>query len=696
MNSRFLGIGLALLVIPLSHASVQAQQGVEFFEKKIRPILAQHCYQCHSVDAKKLRGDLLLDTRVGMHNGGETGAAVVPGKPEESLLISALRHEDYEMPPNGKLPKAVIANFVKWIEMGAPDPRVSDQPGVVKKRIDIEEGRKFWAFQPIKDSLSPRTKDSSWSRSAIDRFVLAKLERQGLKPVADADRLTLIRRVYFDLVGLPPGPKEVDAFLNDSSGNALETVIDRLLDSPHFGERWGRHWLDIAHYAESNGNVRNVTFPHAWRYRDWVIQAFNDDLPYDQFVTHQLAGDLVAAETAEQRNSQKIATGFSVLMSKPQNGRTLRMDLVAEQVEVATRAFMGLTVACARCHDHKFDPIPTKDYYALAGVFASTKMYNRPIDDSCETDKDGQAKSPEHAIHIVQDGKPTDLNVFVRGDVNSKGPLVKRRFLQVLCRDEPEVFSQGSGRLELAAAIADRDNPLTARVVVNRIWALCFGQPLVGTPSNFGSLGELPTHPRLLDDLAVRFMDGGWSIKRLLRDIVLSATYRQSAKFDPDKYAADPSNRLYWRMNRRRLEVESWRDSVLAVSGRLDLSVGGPSVEPQNPEVRKLSNDFRNQECIACHAPRPVLAFEPGERVLARQGERGLGVDCLSCHAHPEGGVATSNPAAKMDAPCRPRLVERMSSVEHCAACNNQHQTVEQWRAAPPELKGDNCLDCHM
>lgn len=578
------------IVAVAEEKSAANEEQIAFFEKKIRPVLVQHCYQCHSAKAKKVQGGLLLDTRTGIRKGGDTAPSVVPGNVKDSLLIDALKYDGIEMPPNQKLPDSVIADFEQWIKLGAHDPRDGEVKAESPKTVDFAKGKSFWAFQPPHKHAAPAVRNEKWEQRPIDAFVLEKLEAAGLTPSASADRRTLIRRVSLDLTGLPPTPEEVEKFVTDNSPTAYADLVERLLASRHYGERVARMWLDVARYAEDQahvvGNDLSLCFPNAYLYRDWVIQALNDDTPYDQFIRQQLAADLISSADT----SSHAALGFIGVGPKyyARNSKAVMADEWEDRVDVVCRGLLGLTVVCARCHDHKYDPISTEDYYALAGVFASTEMFNRPLDDKAETVKNGQAKDPRLAVHIIRDNEePTNLNVFIRGDVDTKGDLVPRRFVQVLCSEDPKPFATGSGRLELAAAIANRDNPLTARVIVNRIWALNFGKPLVGTPSNFGALGEKPTHPELLDDLAVRFMDNGWSLKWLEREIVLSATYQQSSRATDKQASADPENKLLGRMNRKRLDVEQWRDSLLAATGRLDESIGGKSIDPQNAEERR-------------------------------------------------------------------------------------------------------------
>jgi hypothetical protein len=585
------------LLAPTGAVAAPPGEQVEFFEKKIRPVLVEQCYKCHSATAKKVKGGLLLDTRDGVRKGGDSGPVVVPGKPADSLLLKALRYEDTQMPPDGRLPERVVADFETWIKQGALDPRDAQPASAPAKGIDLDAGRRFWSFQPPRRHDAPAVRQADWAKQPIDRFVLAKLEAAGLAPTAPADRRTLIRRVTFDLTGLPPTPEEVESFVGDTAPDAYARLIDRLLTSPAYGERWARVWLDVARYAEDQAHIvgsdQSLFYPNAYLYRDWVIRALNADLPYDRFVRLQLAADLI------EPNDPADLPALGLLGLGPKyygrGSAAVMADEWEDRVDVVGRGLLGLTLACARCHDHKFDPVPTEDYYALAGVFASTEMFNRPLDAKKDKPpakpdaKDGakNTKAPVDAMHVVRDGKPTDLNVFVRGDVNSKGPVAPRHFLHVLAAGEPKSFRQGSGRRELAEAITSRDNPLTARVIVNRVWSQLFGCGLVATPSNFGALGERPTHPELLDDLAVRFMESGWSLKWLVREIALSATYRQDSRAGARHLAADPENRLLGRMSRRRLTAEEWRDAVLATAGRLDRTVGGPSIDPSDPEGRR-------------------------------------------------------------------------------------------------------------
>ena len=466
---------------------------------------------------------------------------------------------------------------------GSEAVRAESSTGAAEE-FDWNKAREFWSFRAPQAQPLPRVRSKRWPRQRMDSFVLAAMEKRGLSPSTEAERRALIRRVTFDLTGLPPTPEEVRTFLADDVVDAYERLVGRLLTSPRYGERMASLWLNVSRYAEDQahqvGDDAKSFYPNAWRYRSWVIGAFNRDLPYDQFIKLQLAADKLDG-SATNTPTDLAALGFIGLGPKYYNRN--RLDVMADEwedrVDTVTRAFLGLTVACARCHDHKYDPITMRDYYGLAGVFASTRLVDRTLDGKIEEapteSKDSDAKKTKpkanpDTLHVVDDGdNAQDLNVFIRGNVERKGPVAERRFLQVLCQGGPKRFTAGSGRAELAGAIASRANPLTARVMVNRVWTILFGHGLVGTPSNFGHQGQRPTHPELLDDLAVRFMDHGWSVKSLVREIVLSATYRQSSRLDQTKQDIDPDNAYLWRVNRRRLPVEMWRDSILETSGEL-------------------------------------------------------------------------------------------------------------------------------
>jgi hypothetical protein len=626
------------------HEAAITPEQEQFFEAKIRPVLVTQCGKCHSKTAEKLRGGLRLDSREELRKGGNSGPAIVPGEPEDSPLVRAIRYndEDLQMPPRGKLPEAVVADFEAWVRMGAPDPRTEVAPAPTgRMSTDFDKAREFWSFRPAKRSGPPSVKRSEWPRGEIDGFLLAALEARGLSPVADADRPRLLRRLTFDLSGLPPTPEEVDAFLADETPDAFMKVVDRLLASPRFGERWGRHWLDVARYAESSGKT-NFTYPQAWRYRNWAIASLSADKPYDQFVREQIAGDLLPADDDRTQANKVIATGFLALGSKAHDAEIrgqFVLDLVDEQIETTTRAFLGLTIACACCHDHKMDPILQRDYYALSGIFRSTQtcsgtlagvfpnfnasplielpsganvhsavpalaqeqradMENRLARLVRERDAippgeanrdrlrransmiatlrhrlliDRPGGSPRaFAMGVRERDEPIDSPLYARGELDQPGAVVPRGLVRVLCDERSASIDSGSGRRELADWLASPSNPLTARVMVNRAWLHLFGRGLVPTPDNFGSAGARPSHPELLDTLAVDFMNDGWSIKRLIRRIVLSRAYGLDSSHDPRNFEVDPDNVLVWRMSKLRLEAEAVRDALLFVGGLLE------------------------------------------------------------------------------------------------------------------------------
>lgn len=918
-------LSVVLGSLPIARADESA--GLELYESKIRPVLVKNCYSCHSVDAeskKKLKGGLLLDSRHGMLAGGDSGPAVVPNKVEESLILGALSHEDFEMPPSGKLPQNVIDDFTTWVKTGAAAPQGGPE-SAAREGINFEEAREFWSFKQPTKVPPPPTKNRTWPKSDIDRFILARLEAEGLQPVDLADERTLLRRATFDLTGLPPTPEEMQAFLSDANSDnaasAFSDVIDRLLESPHYGERWGRHWLDVARYAEDQAHTFGVSQrKHAHEYRDWVINALNNDMPYDQFVKMQLAGDLILGEETDSRD--RLAglglLGLGAIYYKNSDKAQAQADELDDRIDTVTRGLLGLTVSCARCHDHKFDPIPTQDYYSLAGIFHNTRMVDKPLASKevvetfraaekivkdceaqtlkyrnerksdlaeqqrdkiaqymtavwtyrqrkaadkntkidafaaevglkrkwiekwnsylspnnkelnsidsldawrklpdadskatvadaevraaaeafqthlnyCLDERDGKlpketgdalfssgrvdrsrpivdirvdisgskklflvmtdagdgdnsdwgdwlnpklvnksgekslleidwktATTDHHSVHknknsagqplkvadktydigigthslsvieydlpqgfthfvaqggldgsgagsvefrvyttapkdierpkdspaqrarkelvkkifsekglfsvsdtellehlsddqtkeleqltaafedakkklpsplpmahVVMDSGVKNLNVYIRGNPSRQGDEAPRRFLRILSNDDREPYESGSGRLELANDIASADNPLTARVIVNRVWQHHFGRGLVGTASNFGEQGELPTHPELLDWLTVRFVETGWSLKWLHREIMLSSVYQLSSDHQSKAMQKDPENLLHWRMSRRRLEIESWRDALLSVAGNLDTTQGGPTVKLDDPK----------------------------------------------------------------------------------------------------------------
>ena len=631
-------------------ADAPTPEQVAFFEQKVRPVLVKHCYECHSADAKKIGGSLLLDSRAGVRKGGDTEPPIVAGDPEASLLITAVRHADpaLKMPPKSKLADHEIADLVAWVKMGAPDPRTEDTLKVVESKyaIDWTRARDFWSLKPVNAGAVPQVQNTGWPSNDVDRFILAKLEQAGLSPTADADKRVLLRRITYDLIGLPPTPEEIDAFLADSSEGALETVVDRLLASPQYGERWGRYWLDVVRYADTAGDNSDFPIPQMYKYRNWVIDAFNRDMPYDRFLREQLAGDLLPAESLEQRNAQTIATGYIA------NARRFgsRVDdypqhlTIEDTLDNLGRAYLGMTLNCARCHDHKFDPITAQDYYALYGIFDSTRYpwpgieleqrqrdlvpladrqmvettekarrekqqaledevrrlqkardnsegdSRKELDKQLKEAKDAAQKHaseplPYELAYAVAEAKEIrDARVQQKGDPSKTGPIVPRRFLTVLGGTELPSDDPTSGRLRLAEWIADPKNPLTARVMVNRIWLSHFGKGLVSTSNDFGRQGKPPTHPELLDYLAQRFIDSGWSVKAMHRLIVLSHTYRLASGTSPEAKVKDPANELLSAFPRRRLDAEALRDTLLVLGGNLDPTQGGPHPFPPQSE----------------------------------------------------------------------------------------------------------------
>jgi hypothetical protein len=552
----------------------------DHFESKIRPLLANQCWKCHGPE--KAKGGLRLDSGRALQRGGDSGAVVVPGRPDESLLLKAVGQTgELRMPPDRKLTPQEINDLVTWVKAGAVWP-AGEKIERSTTRFTAEQ-KAFWAFQPVREPSLPAINDLAWARSPIDHFVLARLEAKGLKPSSPADKRTLLRRVTFDLTGLPPTPAETDAFLADTSTDPFAKVVDRLLQSPHYGERWGRHWLDVVRYAETTANDANAVMRYAYRYRDYVVDAFNRDTPYDQFVVEQLAGDLLPDTTnLDVKIRRVIATGFLMVGPKAlaeTDKEQTQLDIADEQIDVTGRTFLGLTLGCARCHDHKFDPIPAVDYYALAGIFRGTNIFQDLHPNASMWQEYPLFQVPGEPPFVVmapKDKGAVNLQLHLRGNRFNLGPTVPRHFPQILAgEDAPTLDTAQSGRLEMARWVARKDHPLTARVLVNRLWQHHFGTGLVATSDNFGSRGERPSHPELLDWLAVTLVEKGWSIKALHRLLLLSSTYQMACSPNEEAAKVDPGNRLLWRMPRRRLEAEAIRDAMLAVSGRLDRTVGG-------------------------------------------------------------------------------------------------------------------------
>jgi len=651
INRRFPMACGALMFIAFLNFVRADESDAEFFEKRIRPLLVERCESCHSAAKGKTNGGLALDTREGWRKGGDSGVPLVPGKPDESLLIRAVKYGDeaLQMPPEekgGKLSDSEIAALVEWVRRGAPDTRVA---AARIGGMTTEEARDWWSFQKVRPVEPPVVKDAAWPHNEIDHFVLAELENRQLSHATPADKRVLIRRATFDLTGLPPTPEQVEAFLNDAGGKAFEHVVGRLLASPAYGQRWARHWLDVARYADYHdanpqSRVASCELTEAWRYRDWVVDSLNDDLPFDQFIVHQLAGDLLPSPTGDEvYPAGLIATTFlsnGVWDRGDADKEKIVSDMVDDNIDTIGKAFLGLTLGCARCHDHKFDPILTEDYYALAGIFYSShilkelgtkggeytvnrvplvpaavvakreeqvkginevnaklaeldKQTPKPPDDDpqrvqlvAQRDQLQSELLPETPLAMaVQEGGTKDglfpgiqdVPIHIRGSYARLGPIVPRRLPRLFAGDDQPPLNSGSGRRELANWVASSDNPLTARVIVNRVWQWHFGEGLVRTPSNFGKLGEAPTHPELLDWLAARLMEDGWSLKKLHRLIMFSATYQQSSRVPREQVQQDVGNQWLGRFTPRRLEAEAIRDAVLFVAGQLDPATGGPA-----------------------------------------------------------------------------------------------------------------------
>jgi len=706
-RAAVMGVVVAALLIAATlprtlRADSPPAEGTAFFEAKIRPVLAKRCYTCHGGPAQG-KGGLKLDNKARLRTGGSSGSPIDLENPDASLLLAAIRYEGPSMPPAGKLPEESIADFAKWIKMGAPDPRDdSVKNAVTVAEIDFAKERKAWAYTAPKVNVPPEVREAGWPRGAIDRFVLARQEAAGVRAGPDAPPGVWLRRVAFDLVGLPPTPEQVEAILRDDSPEARAAVVDRLLASPAFGERWGRHWMDVARFAESSGSDKNFLYPQAWRYRDWVIDAFNADMPYDRFVRLQVAGDLEPAPSPPEADAQTIATGFLALVPKVVDERVRELYLLNvadEQIDNIGRGILGLTVSCARCHDHKYDPIPTTDYYALAGILRSSEtrdgLINRqrsggetnrlialttapkdqseairlatveatkaekawatrrkqltilqqqgmevqrlaklavsgskePLPQALATEEQIQAMDQEvrvlatiqdekksalarltahtMAAGVIDRAKPVDASVRYRGEIDLIGPNVPHGYLTLLARpDDPRPDPKGSGRRELATWLTRPENPLTARVIVNRLWSKLFGTGIVATVDDFGAQGARPTHPELLDHLATRFVADGWSMKRMIRTMVLSRTYGVAEWDDSSNQARDENNALLWRWNRKRLDAEALRDAMLAASDRLERSrpLASPAIALGVQELNRRTTDLK-----------PVTDFTPLE-----------------------------------------------------------------------------------
>lgn len=661
LADQFVRLLLVACCLTVSASTLEADDtpSSALFVDSVAPLLKKHCLSCHGAETQE--GNLRLDSLSGMTAGGISGQPVIPGKPDESLLITAVRRTDelMQMPPDEKLSDEAVKLLVDWIQAGAihPDGQIavkSDAPP-----FDVDEARKFWAFSPVHAPVVPETPNSELIRSPIDAFVVARLHEHGLLPNPVADKATLIRRATFDLTGLPPSQQEIAEFFADESPEAFEKVIDRLLATQQYGERWGRHWLDVVRYADSNGLDENIAHGNAWRFRNYVINSLNADKPYDQFIREQIAGDLLIDDQTDEatRNDRLTATGFLSMGPKvlAEGDETkLQMDILDEQIDTMGRAMLGLTLGCARCHDHKFDPISQADYYAVTGIFQSTKTMEslkriaKWNENSIATVADKE-KLAAHLVNIetqkteinsvltaakvtaaasagtgtpeqiteeqlpeeiqkqlatlredlktleatvpelptamgVAEGEVVNARILMRGSHLSPGRTIERGVPVVLA---PKPFSAAaghSGRLEFSHWLTSSDNPLTARVMVNRVWRWHFGRGVVATADNFGKLGDRPGNQALLDWLATDFVQSGWSLKSLHRKIMLSRTWQLTSDENQKAEQSDPDNILQWRWSTQRLSAESVRDSVLAVTGLLDRSAGQSMLHVKNRE----------------------------------------------------------------------------------------------------------------
>jgi hypothetical protein len=626
----------------LAFCAAASAEEFDFFESRIRPVLANRCYMCHSEKVSPAQGGLYLDSKEGMQRGGKSGLpAIVPGKPDESLLIKTIRgqHKDLKMPPGKPLPPAQVEDLAEWVRSGAPDPRTGPAKLEQAASYNWAREKKHWAYQPIADPPPPAVADPEWSRNPVDRFIKAKLDEKKLVPGGRASRRALIRRATYDLTGLPPSPEDVDAFEKDNSSGAFEKLVDRLLDSRAYGEQWGRHWLDLVRYADTAGDASDFPVPEMYRYRNYVIRSIQNDKPFDVFLREQIAGDLMEPRDDEDRRDKIIATSY--LANSRRFGQTTREHFLTidDTLDNLGKSFLGLTLGCARCHDHKFDPIPTRDYWGMYGIFQSTKYAHAGLEhhqylenfiplDPKDADRLGSAQTRMMELHAIvkkgdgkdekdpveqrlkylkaanelnslregfpdvpmayaaSEGKPVNARVMVKGDPGTPGAEAPRGFLEILGGQKVPDGYEGSGRDLLAGWLVDRANPLTARVLVNRVWLWHFGRGIVDTPNDFGTRGDQPTHPELLDWLASRLIEDGWSLKKLHKRILLTRAWQAASSHNEANAVRDPKNAYYWRFERRRLSAEELRDTLLAAAGNLDLTPGGPHPFPPRGSYR--------------------------------------------------------------------------------------------------------------
>jgi len=739
---------ISLLLIIVSSTAQADNTGIFFFESKIRPILVSKCYSCHSSRNNDIKGGLALDSKEGLLKGGDSGPAIVIGDPDKSLLTKALDHSEYQMPPDEKLSDNIINDFKLWIKNGAIDPRIKIQD----RKMELVQAKKFWSFKPVSFPVIPTIEDKP---NNLDKIVISKLNRENLKQVERANNYTIVRRLYFDLIGLPPTPEEVLSYINDKDLNRYEKLVDKLLADKRFGEKWGRHWLDVARYGESTGKDQNVVYPYAWKYRDYVIDSINKDKLYSQFIIEQIAGDLLPHKNYQEYNEHLIATGFLAIGTKnlTENPKQFKADLIDEQIDTITRGFLGITLSCARCHDHKFDPLSQKDYYAMYGILqnistldgvargnnnigydgefgylvddltkhlydkkqielwlllsdanninrkiGSIRSYNPNLDDNGKKqvkeeleklDKELETKvakikemgasdlllklliKPNPVMCVKENPKPINAKVMVRGNVNELGEEVPRSI--------PELFTltktphnpnnpNMSGRLELAHWIADKSNPLTYRVYINRIWKTLFGQGIIDSFDNFGSLGGEPTNGKIMDYLVIKFIQKKFSTKTIIKEILMSSTYQMSSKHNADNYEKDPDNLYLWRMNEKRLEAETIRDSLLYIAGELDGSSKKAQDFVLNSDKRRIDGKVNRELSVAKY--RSIYLPVP----------RDFDIEMLDVFDRPDNNLLSANRSITTVPTQALYLMNNDQILQHCDSVAKQLETSHKDR----------------
>lgn len=740
---------LFILLSITSSVSI-ADEGRIFFEKNIRPILVSKCYSCHSSKNGDLKGGLGLDSKEGLLKGGDSGPAIIIGDPDKSLLVKALQHIEHEMPPDEKLSENIINDFKIWIKNGAPDPRIKTPD----KKLELAQAKKFWSFKPVHSPIIPSMEDN---KSNLDKIILSKLDRENLKQVGRANNYNIIRRVYFDLIGLPPTPEEILAYINDQDPNRYEKLVDKLLADQRFGEKWGRHWLDIARYADSTGKDQNIVYPYAWKYRDYVIDSFNKDKPYSDFIIEQIAGDLLPHKNYQEYNEHLIATGFLAIGTKnlTENPQQFKADLIDEQIDAISRGFLGITLSCARCHDHKFDPFSQKDYYAMYGIFqnittldgvergnnnigydgnfgylvdslteplynakqvdlwnilcdirnlnrriGTMKSYNPSLneaekkqvaDEIAKLDKELDSKivkineagasdlliklllSPNPVMCVKENEQHTNAKVMIRGNVNELGEEVPRSLPEMFVSKKPIHNPNNpnmSGRLELGLWIADKGNPLTYRVYVNRVWKVLFGQGIVDSFDNVGSLAGEPKNTKIIEYLVIKFLQKKMSTKSLLKEIMMTDSYKMSSRYDENNYSIDPDNLYLWRMNEKRIEAENLRDALLYIAQELNPTRKNHDFTLNNDKRRldgKINSEVDTSKYRSVYLPLP----------------RDFDIEMLDIFDRPDNNLLSANRSITTVSTQALYLMNNNQILNHC-------DTVAKQLAITHENKDDN------